>query len=469
MNIALRFIRPELDSIKIFSQACEEIRQKHPGLAFTFIVPDNIIALLLSEIPNFGFTSTKELQRNDVKFKEVIDCTAILVGIDRSKRQTLAIRHIASHVSITSSNKATFQEGIILEGVCDPCDGYGANAHDLVKAFARSKVNCNFVPTRQGNMHMVHRDVRHALDSRNLLYKSYLLYHTPMLSATYGRVCNHTYKAILTMFETTSAPSVWPGHINEAFDKLIVPSEFCKEVFVNGGVSKPVDVIPLGVDPAMWPYKDRSSRSGRFRFLMFANAHWENPRKNYQLTLDAFTHAFHNNKNVELILKLTGGFHGRRPYLPKNARVINERVDQQGLVRLLHEADCLLFPSSGEGYGLPPREAMCTGLPVVLCNWSSLTAICNPEISYWVNPSGLVRATLPSFLKSANQGSSYFGEYAKVDISDLTDVMLRIYRNRDKALRRGKAAAQYIKLNETCDIAVAKLCQSLHIGDRNGY
>ena len=468
MNIALRFIRPEIDSIKIFRFACEEIQQKNSSLHFTFIVPHNLIKMLLAEVPNVGFTSAKEMSLRGVRFKETIDCTAVLVGTDKSKRQTLAVRHIAKHIDLRTKKKPMrFQQGLILEGVCDPCDGYGASTHELVRAFMRQQVPINFQPTRQNNMHMVHGDVRKAMDNRNLLYRSYLMYHTPMATPTFRKLHSDTYRAILTMFETTHVPGVWPHDINAGFDKLIVPSEFCKDIFVNDGVTKPVDVIPLGVDPRMWPFKDRSQRSGKFKFLMFANAHWENPRKNYQLTLDAFSRAFRNNKNVELVLKLTGGFQGKKPSLPKNVKVLNDRIDQEGLVKLLHGADCLLFPSSGEGYGLPPREAMLTGLPTILCDWSSLSAICKPEISYWVKPSGMVRAALPTFLKGANRGSSYFGEYAKIDMNDLIDVMLRVYKNRDKALRRGKAAAQYIKMNETTDIAVQRLCSSLHIGEQN--
>jgi glycosyltransferase involved in cell wall biosynthesis len=40
-------------------------------------------------------------------------------------------------------------------------------------------------------------------------------------------------------------------------------------------------------------------------------------------------------------------------------------VDEQQLVEVLGAADCLLFPSLWEGFGLPPAEAMACGLPVV--------------------------------------------------------------------------------------------------------
>ena len=33
--------------------------------------------------------------------------------------------------------------------------------------------------------------------------------------------------------------------------------------------------------------------------------------------------------------------------------------------------DCLLYPSGGEGFGLPVWEAMCSGLPIVYTNYSA--------------------------------------------------------------------------------------------------
>jgi len=116
-----------------------------------------------------------------------------------------------------------------------------------------------------------------------------------------------------------------------------------------------------------------------------------------------------------------------------------------------------LFPSNGEGYGLPPREAMCTGLPVIMTNWSSLTDICKPDISYWVDSKGLQKAELPAFLATHNDGSTYFGEYAKIAVEDLAEQMLHVYKHRDEALKKGKQASKWVRTNETYEQSAKRL------------
>jgi alpha-1,3-rhamnosyl/mannosyltransferase len=51
------------------------------------------------------------------------------------------------------------------------------------------------------------------------------------------------------------------------------------------------------------------------------------------------------------------------------------RVGDDSLVTLYRGADCFLFPSRGEGFGLPPLEAMACGTPVVASRASSIPEV----------------------------------------------------------------------------------------------
>jgi glycosyltransferase involved in cell wall biosynthesis len=53
-------------------------------------------------------------------------------------------------------------------------------------------------------------------------------------------------------------------------------------------------------------------------------------------------------------------------------------VDDERLVELYNAADALLFPSSYEGFGWPPLEAMACGLPVVASNAAALPEVLGP-------------------------------------------------------------------------------------------
>jgi glycosyltransferase involved in cell wall biosynthesis len=57
-------------------------------------------------------------------------------------------------------------------------------------------------------------------------------------------------------------------------------------------------------------------------------------------------------------------------------------VSDEELRALYERADCFLYPSFYEGFGLPPLEAMHCGCPVIVSNGSSLPEICGEAAVY---------------------------------------------------------------------------------------
>ena len=57
-------------------------------------------------------------------------------------------------------------------------------------------------------------------------------------------------------------------------------------------------------------------------------------------------------------------------------------IDDEGLQRLVVEADALVLPSLYEGFGLPPLEAMAAGVPVLVSRAASLPEICGDAALY---------------------------------------------------------------------------------------
>jgi len=60
-------------------------------------------------------------------------------------------------------------------------------------------------------------------------------------------------------------------------------------------------------------------------------------------------------------------------------------VSEAELPRLYAQAELFLFASLGEGFGLPPLEAMACGAPVVTSSLSSLPEVCGPA-AWYVEP-----------------------------------------------------------------------------------
>jgi glycosyltransferase involved in cell wall biosynthesis len=275
------------------------------------------------------------------------------------------------------------------------------------------------------------------------------------------RRSSHTY--LYSLFESTRIPSDWASNVN-MFDKLFVACEENKKAFARCGVTIPIVTVPLGVSPGLWPYKKRDKSGRPFRFLLFANSDWGQQRKNYSAAFDAFVAAFGNRTDVELIMKVTKGALPHCLSSQSNVKIIHGKYTQSQLLDLLHNVDCLLFPSKGEGFGLPPREAMATGIPVVAAGWGGLENIMKLDFNYSV-PFTMTQATyagsIDEWLVSHNQGSRDFGLWCDPSVSEMANILRSIPDDYGDVLSRGESCAKWIRENETYDICVQRLLDEI--------
>ena len=149
---------------------------------------------------------------------------------------------------------------------------------------------------------------------------------------------------------------------------LIVPSEFCRQVF-GEKLDMPIEVVPLGVNPVHFPELDRPERD-EFTFLMVGTL---SGRKGADIAVDAFESEFAPGEPVRLLLKTMAGVLelGSQRSEPSDPRieVIDSNISRSELLRLYGSADCLVSCSRGEASGLTPREAMSTGIPAIVTKW----------------------------------------------------------------------------------------------------
>jgi glycosyltransferase involved in cell wall biosynthesis len=178
---------------------------------------------------------------------------------------------------------------------------------------------------------------------------------------------NHLY----TMWE---APVLNPDLIpilQNVNGHLFVPSQFNRATFLKEAGVQAV-AVPLGVSRAyMDTNGDRNLMvgpgTGRKRIL-FVGA--PNPRKGYHFLPAAFRLALNGRQNEAQIYIKTMAAKGepqaeQRPY--NDDRMIFDTRDLSipEMARLYESADVFIFPSLGEGFGLPPLEAMASGCLVV--------------------------------------------------------------------------------------------------------
>lgn len=257
-------------------------------------------------------------------------------------------------------------------------------------------------------------------------------------------------KVIYSMFESTTIPTSWVRHLKRA-DKVIVPSEFCQEMFATRGIE--TTVVPLGYNHEEYRYIERPKHDV-FTFLHY-NAF--NIRKGFDLVFKAFTQEFGIDEPVKMIFKT---IHNKPPFpLLKdqypNIDVIKAEYSYQQMRDLLSQADAFVFPSRGEGFGLTPLEALATGLPTLIPNGSGMSEYFDPDYFYEIDINGDCPAVY------SNYAPSDVGRMIEPDLESLKKQMRYVYEHQDEARAKGKAGAKWVKENWTAEHSAKKLARVL--------
>lgn len=174
----------------------------------------------------------------------------------------------------------------------------------------------------------------------------------------------------MTMFESSKLPDFWKPFLESA-DELIVPAQFCQDIFkANYGLEP--KIIRLGIEPDNFYYQERNrTEEHKFTFLHLDAFKW---RKGWDLVFNAFNEEFGEDggDDVRLIFKTTLDITPPLHYY-KKISVIKGRLPQEELLEIYQNADCFVFPTRGEGFGLTPLEAMATGMPAIVPNHTGIS------------------------------------------------------------------------------------------------
>jgi len=188
---------------------------------------------------------------------------------------------------------------------------------------------------------------------------------------------------LFTAWESPQIPEGFREYLERA-DLVCVTASFLVEPIRAMFPTKPVVVVPLGVDHEQFKFVDRSVAPRRaftgnrpFRFLWCGAP---NNRKGPMQVLEAWK-AFepggpgdYLSDRCELYLKYSVPAAASRG-IQKHGNIIidDRRVSVDELARIYQAAHCFVFPTTGEGFGLTAAEAAATGLPIIFPPATSLT------------------------------------------------------------------------------------------------
>lgn len=269
-------------------------------------------------------------------------------------------------------------------------------------------------------------------------------------------------RVLFTMWESSQVPfqyQPWGPELDRA-DLILAPSEHSAEV-IGDATDRPVRVVPLALEAERWPYYDRRGRpeSRPFVFLMAGDL---SLRKGVDVAAAAFWKAFGRREDVVLVLKARGQSpfcewqrnrdnghfrHDRWNYRwmsgQPNIRVLRGNWSRSALAELYRHADCFVWPTRGEGWGYPPREAAATGLPVITCDHTGQASASEWAYTIPYDPTG-------HYAKFRTWGEC--GTMAEPDVDALVDAMLWQVGNREEALDFAEGSSSVVKTRGPRDL-----------------
>jgi glycosyltransferase involved in cell wall biosynthesis len=205
------------------------------------------------------------------------------------------------------------------------------------------------------------------------------------------RVCDMSGRLRLLYFfwEDSLIRKEWAQMFNSCLDGVLAPSRHVEQVLLESGVTVPIVLLHAGIDEDFFKPRKSVARRRPFQFLHISSGF---PRKGIDVLLAAFFREFTQADNVVLILKTFPNIHNdvaeqlarwqaKVPNGP-NCVHIDTDLDQESLAQLYEEADCAVYPSRAEGFGLPMAEAMAKRIPVITTAYGGQIDFCRPHNSF---------------------------------------------------------------------------------------
>lgn len=173
-----------------------------------------------------------------------------------------------------------------------------------------------------------------------------------------------------TTWETWPAPYELCESLEDSFDLVLVPSDFCKRTLVKGKFPRArCEVVPHCFDPEAW--RPTAKRNDKDVCTFVSVLSW-NARKNPFGLLRAYLTEFEVHEPV--VLRLLVPWHIERDIevLKIGAQLedypavdIENSVSDAGYEAFLRSGDCYVTASRGEGWDLPLFDAVTATIPVI--------------------------------------------------------------------------------------------------------
>lgn len=269
-----------------------------------------------------------------------------------------------------------------------------------------------------------------------------------------------------TVWESTLFPDAWLPSL-AAMDEVWLPSHWGREIAIANGIpAQSVKVVPEGVDPAVFnpgvtPTTALAAKPG-FKFLNIGKFE---ERKGTRLLIQAFDAEFGRSDDAQLVL-VCDNPHEPDFDLVRELRAMNLKHPEKlifipplarhdMLAPLYTACNAFVAPTRAEGWGLPIIEAMASGLPVIVTDYSAPRDFIG-ETAYRLRYD-LAPITTAFF----DRADGDYGVWADPDIAHLRHLMREIYENQEEAGHRGQSGSTSVRTAFSWDNAARTAARAL--------
>lgn len=278
-----------------------------------------------------------------------------------------------------------------------------------------------------------------------------------------------------TMQETQTVHPEFLRRCREGADELWVPCPFYKDVFATG-FPGPIHVMPLGVNHLL--YKPDAPPRPSHEGFVFASVFGWNHRKGPDVLCRAFLRAFskgeatlviysrHYGKTTEEGNRIIAGDIAKFYAECKNPRApeiihCGDEIPISEMPGCYTGADCFVFCSRGEGFGLPVIEAGACGTPVLSTYNTAMESYLDDDSAYLVRTDELEDADGRTTCASEYYRGQKFPKLGEKSVEEFAALMREV--RDDPAGAEGKALRLRARILDayTWDACAGRVAQRL--------
>lgn len=334
--------------------------------------------------------------------------------------------------------------------------GYGSANRNFITALHLAGVNVTTervtqVPER-GNFGWT-EDLCKQLEGRTIPYKIKIIHLTPDCYPKYME--KDKYHIGHLFWETDQLPKEWIAPCN-LMNEIWTASEAQAQIFRDSGVTVPIKCFPQPIDTTFADKNNVPFKLKGFDGLIFYSIFQWIERKNPRALITNYWKTFEGKRDVCLLIKTYGVNHATPEFdlirkdilewkkqmnLTHYAKIflVTRLLSTSDIFRLHETGDCFVFPTRGEGWGIPVVEAALKAKPTITIDHTGVMDFMT-ENEYLPCKT----ETQEVVLQNSNKWYVSPQHWSEINIDDLTRQMSAVYYNSSIAKAKGQAAKDLV-------------------------